>query len=70
MKIVLTEKPFSFSAKTRKSRFTGKDKAALWNTFMEIRIRQSELIILSICSEANLAALHPFGKSGVTKHQT
>jgi len=64
------EKPAVFSVKTRKSRFTGKDKAALWNTFLETRIRQSGLIILSICSEANLAALHPFGKSGVTKQHS
>ncbi len=48
MKIVLTEKPAVFSVRIRKSRFTGKDKAALWNTFMEIRIRQSGLNILSI----------------------
>jgi len=56
--------------KERKSHFINKDKVALWNTFIEIRIRQSGLNILSICSEANLADLHPFGKSGVTKPQT
>lgn len=55
-----------------------KEKAALSvqtkRLWLEYLVKMPEhysgLNILSICSEANPAALHPFGKPGVTKHQT